>query len=227
MVLKPDDGQSNQGRRRRFLERLGINAGDSVVVYGDIGNTDAARVTWFLRFLGIDAAMLDGGRAGWLGMPGPMTDTVPSVADSANPAVNPQQNYYLFASEIASRIGQPGMQIIDLRNPDERNSGPYRLMTIPGAIDLPRSSLTRSDGLIRPAADLAQLFAQAGADLSAQLMLVAPTGVEASLAWLALSLVGAAKVTISDGGWQEWAHQTGLPITTLATVGHGVARRMA
>jgi 3-mercaptopyruvate sulfurtransferase SseA len=83
-----------------------------------------------------------------------------------------------------------------------------------------------SGGLIRPAVELGQLFAQAGIDLSAQLMLVAPTGVEASLSWLALSLVGAATVTLSDGGWQEWAHQTGLPITTMATVGPNVARRM-
>jgi thiosulfate/3-mercaptopyruvate sulfurtransferase len=226
MVLKPDDGQSNQSRRRRFLERLGINAGDSVIVYGDTENTAAARVVWFLRFLGIDASMLDGGRAGWLGMSGPMTDTVPSIAESANPAINPQQNYYLFASEIASRLGQPGIQIIDLRNPDERNGGPYQLMQIPGAVDLARSSLMGSDGLIRPAVELGQLFAQAGIDLSAQLMLVAPTGVEASLSWLALSLVGAATVTLSDGGWQEWAHQTGLPITTMATVGPNVARRM-
>jgi thiosulfate/3-mercaptopyruvate sulfurtransferase len=83
-----------------------------------------------------------------------------------------------------------------------------------------------SDRLIRPAAELGQLFAQAGIDLTAQLMLVAPTGVEASLAWLALSLMGAATVTLSDGGWQEWAHQSGLPITTMATVSPGAARRM-
>src|SRR6476619_5268417 len=50
MVLKPDDGQSNQGRRRRFLERLGINADDQVFVCGDTENTAAARVVWFLRF---------------------------------------------------------------------------------------------------------------------------------------------------------------------------------
>jgi thiosulfate/3-mercaptopyruvate sulfurtransferase len=226
MVLKPDDGQSNQGRRRRFLERLGINAGDSVIVSGDSENTEASRVAWFLRFLGVDASLLDGGRAGWIGMSAPMTDTVPNVSESANPAVNPQPNYYLFASEIASRLGQPGIQVIDLRNPDERNSGPYQLMSIPGAVDLTRSSLMGSDSLIRPAAELGQLFAQAGIDLTAQLMLVAPTGVEASLAWLALSLMGAATVTISDGGWQEWAHQSGLPITTMATVSPGAARRM-
>ena len=70
--------------------------------------------------------------------------------------------------------------------------------------------------MLRPATELRQLFAQAGIDLSAQLMLIAPTGVEASLAWLALSLMGAATVTTSDGGWQEWAYQSGLPICTMA-----------
>jgi thiosulfate/3-mercaptopyruvate sulfurtransferase len=227
MVLKPDDGQSNQGRRQRFLERLGINAGDNVIIYGNTGNTEAARVVWFLRFLGVQSSMLDGGRAGWLGISGPMTDTTLSVSESANPAVNPQRNYYLFASEIASRLGQPGVQVIDLRDPDERNGGPYRLMEIPGAIDLSRSTLTGSDGLIRPAAELDQIFAQVGIDLSAQLMLVAPTGVDASLAWLALSLMGAATVTISDGGWQEWAHQTGLPITTMAAISPNDGHRLA
>jgi hypothetical protein len=38
--------------------------------------------------------------------------------------------------------------------------------------------------------------------------------------------MGAATVTISDGGWQEWAHQTGLPITTMASVSPNLGRRM-
>ena len=62
-VLKPDDGDRDQGRRVRLLERLGIDPAGEVVVYGDTLNMPAARVCWFLRFLGIKAAILDGGRA--------------------------------------------------------------------------------------------------------------------------------------------------------------------
>src|SRR5687768_15617729 len=59
MVLKPDDGDANQGRRRRLLESLAIYPAEEVVVYGDTTNMPAARVCWFLRFLGITAVVLD------------------------------------------------------------------------------------------------------------------------------------------------------------------------
>jgi thiosulfate/3-mercaptopyruvate sulfurtransferase len=219
MVLKPDDGASNQGRRIRFLERLGIGPDLPVIVTGDTANQAAARVCWFLRFLGVPAMVLDGGRAGWLGAGYALTDTVPGIERTTNPSVSPQNDYYLFASEIADRMSQPGVQVIDVRNPDETAAGPYRGMQIPGAINIPRAALTDRTGLILAPGDLGQLLSLAGVDLSATLMLMAPTGLDAALPWLALSLMGARTVITADGGWQQWIDMTGVPLQSTAYTG--------
>lgn len=211
-VLKPDDGEADQGRRVRLLERWGIGPDSTVVVYGDTTNMPAARVCWFLRFLGISAAVLDGGRAGWLGLPGPMTDTVPRVDNVASRAITPQQGFYLPARSVARRLTNPRTQLIDVREHAERDQGPYRGLSIPGALPLPRSTLISADGLIRPVAELAQILASAGIDPDADLMLIGPTGLDTAIPWLALCLLGANSVIITDGGWQEWVTNSDLPL---------------
>jgi len=211
-VLKPDDGDSDQGRRARLLQRLGISPTEGVIVYGDTTNMQAARVCWFLRFLGINTRVLDGGLAGWLGMNGPMTDQAPKVAEPSILTVSPRQDFYLNARAIAERQAEPGTQLIDLREAVEQDRGPYRDLTIPEAVILPRSSLVDGSGLIRPAAELEQISTSAGIDLTAHLILIGPTGLDAAIPWLAFSLIGADPVIIADGGWQEWIDQPDLPL---------------
>ena len=211
-VLKPDDGDSNQGRRVRFLERLGIRLEMPVVVYGDTTTMQAARVCWFLRFLGINATVLDGGRAGWLGMNGPLSNDAPKVAETSLTSVTPKQDYYLTVQEMAERQASSGSQLIDLREVSERNRGPFRELTIPGAVLFPRSTLLDGNGLIRPAAELGPVLASTGIDLSADLLLIGPSGLDAAIPWLTFSLLGADPVVIADGGWQEWVDIPELPL---------------
>jgi thiosulfate/3-mercaptopyruvate sulfurtransferase len=227
MVLKPDDGAGNQGRRVRFLERLGIGPEVPVVVSGDTENRAAARVCWFLRFLGAPAMVLDGGRAGWLGAGYALTETVPNVPETTNPPVSPQSNVYMFADDIAAHMSQPGTQLIDLRNSDETAAGRFRGMQIPGAINIPRAELTGRSGLILPPSDLGQVLSLAGVDIGVTLMLIAPTGLDAALPWLALSLMGAKTVITADGGWQQWIDMVGVPLQSTASTGPAHPARMA
>jgi thiosulfate/3-mercaptopyruvate sulfurtransferase len=211
-VLKPDDGDADQGRRVRLLERLGIDPDMPVVVYGDATNMPPARVCWFLRFLGISASVLDGGRAGWLGIDGPLTEHAVHPTEPSLQTIVPRQGFYLSVREVAERMTAPRTQLIDVREPGEREQGPFRDQAIPGAVTFPRSALTTGDGLILPPAELNQIVRMAGIDLSSDLMLIGPTGLDSSIPWLALSLLGADPVTIADGGWQEWISLPGLPL---------------
>jgi 3-mercaptopyruvate sulfurtransferase SseA len=162
-VLKPDDDKGDQGRRIRFLERLGVTTGEWIVVYADRNPSHAARVCWFLRFLGYDARVLDGGYAGWLGIDAPVTTATPDVAESSNPAVTPTRDFYLFAGESVPFLADSNAQFVDLRDADEVSDGASAGRAIPEAVSLPRSSLVSADGLLLAPDALGQVISAAGA----------------------------------------------------------------
>src|SRR4051812_33841115 len=97
LVLKAEDESGTQSRRIRFLERLGISSTLPVIIYDRGDGLAAARVCWFLNFLGLQASLLDGGLRGWIGLKGPTSDGSATVLESVAPTVVPKQGYYLFA----------------------------------------------------------------------------------------------------------------------------------
>ena len=165
-----------------------------------------------MRFLGLNSAVVDGGLAGWMGLPAATSNSEASVVETHAPQISPTAGYYLFASEAVPLIGSQRVQFVDVRNSDERASGPYRNLAIPGALDLPRSSLANGPLLGAPG-ELTRLFNEAGIDLARHLILIGPTGLDTATAWLALSLMGATEVTIVDGGWSQWLDTPGAPLT--------------
>src|SRR5690349_17823011 len=64
----PKRGRHALADLARFVERLaevGIGEGTRVLAYDDAGGTHAARLWWMLRWLGVEAAVLDGGFQAW------------------------------------------------------------------------------------------------------------------------------------------------------------------
>lgn len=215
MVLKPDDGLSDQTRRQQLLERWQIRTGSPIVVYDRNDGSRAARVAWFLRFLSTPALVLDGGLAGWLALDRSIRDVPANVPVGQIATVQPREGFYLFASEIAARLGQPGYQMVDVRTEAERHDDPMAGSTAPDAIWLPRNALVDETGLLMPADQLSALFVTNGIESASQLFLIGPTALECAMPWLAASLTGAAQITIVDGGWTEWADVPGLPSAPL------------
>lgn len=217
-VLKPDDDQT-QGRRQRLLERWNIVGTLPTVVYDDSSGVSAARIAWFLRFLGVNATVLDGGLGAWLAAGGPTNGDQPEIRSGEIAPASPLQDYYLVVSQVADRLGDPNVQVVDLREIEERDSGRFQGFSIPSAALHPRS-LLREEGVgIRSPQSMGASLANANVDLGRQLILMAPTGMEARPPWLALKAMGASRVVICDGGWQEWITKPGVPLQSLADAG--------
>jgi thiosulfate/3-mercaptopyruvate sulfurtransferase len=214
-VLKPDDGESDQTRRQQLLERWQVVADVPVVVYDRDDGSRAARVVWFLRFLSVPAQILDGGFAGWLALDDQARRVTAAGTTGPFAVVTPRQGFYLSVSQVVEALNQPGVQIVDVRTSGERIDGAMPARTVPGTVWLRRDVLIDDRGLVRAPAELADLIAQAGIDLAGQLVMVGDTGLDASLPWLALSLMGAASVAICDGGWQQWAETADLPTVAV------------
>jgi thiosulfate/3-mercaptopyruvate sulfurtransferase len=197
------------------LRRAGICEGDRVVVH-DLGDgAAAARAWWVLRWAGIaDVAVLDGGWAAWLASGGGVT------ADPSRPApgdvvVRPGGMPVLDA-DAAARLARAGL-LLDVRA-GERYRGEREAIDpvaghVPGAVNAPTTDNSRSDGRLRPAAELRDRFGALGADGRLPVGVYCGSGVTAAHTVLALAVAGV-PAALYVGSWSQWITDPARPVAT-------------
>lgn len=218
-VLQPINF-TDQSKRLRLLEDLGIDDDVHVVAYDDDRGRWAARMTWFLRFLGHDrVSALDGGLAGWRGNGGATAGG--EVEPPANPAptIAPRQDYYIGDKDLTAWRADPRTLLLDVRTDDEardavNNSLP--IGRIPGAVSLPWTATLRDEtGRLKSPQELSTLLTGVGATPDRRIVLYARFGVETAQPWLVLALMGYPDFVIYDRGWAGWAATPGNKIAPL------------
>lgn len=201
-----------EAHRQRVLDSLNLLTGDQVVVYDNDGGFRAARLVWFLRFIGFPrAALLNAGYDEWRAREFPIDSASTS---SASPVVDPQAGYYLVSEQLLARLGDPAVQIVDIRTDADRaddldGNMPYG--QIPGSLRLPWSELYGADGLVRSASEVAASAESLGLDAARETVLYGKFGVDTALSWLALRNAGLETVLSYDRGWAEWSTLPGAP----------------
>ena len=106
-------------------------------------------------------------------------------------------------AEVQARLGQPGVQIVDIRDVRELNDG-----TITGAYHAPRCML---EFWVDPESPYhKKLFA----DESKEFILFCGAGWRSALAAKTLQDMGMTNVAHIDGGWGDWV-KAGAPTQTL------------
>ena len=170
--------------------RAGIGAGVFVVAYGNAGGPE--RLWWLLRHFGHhEAAVLAGGLEAWLG---PVAAGEEEV-EPASFAPHADGGDTIEATELAARLGESGLVVVDARVParfrGEPNPIDRVLGRIPGAVNAPWNEPL-------PALPEGELVAYCG------------SGVTASVVLHRLALAGRA-ARLYPGSWSEW-EQLGLPI---------------
>jgi thiosulfate/3-mercaptopyruvate sulfurtransferase len=181
----------------RAAGAAGIGPGIFVVAYDQGMNGGAARLWWLLRHFGHDdVAVLDGGIGAWLG---------PLVAgeEEIEPAVfTPARRSgdTIEAEELAPRLGEPGLTVVDARLP-ERYRGELEPIDpvagrIPGAVNAPYPEPLPAD--------------LAGAE---EIVAYCGSGVTAAVTLLRLAQAGRPDAKLYPGSWSDWCGR-GLPAET-------------
>jgi thiosulfate/3-mercaptopyruvate sulfurtransferase len=211
----------NRTSRLDLLKDLGIADETDVVAYDDEKNRWAARMVWFLRYVGHDrAAVLDGGLAAWRGFGGDVEDGEVSAPQVSPPTILSRDRYYCGTAYLAEHLADASTAVIDIRSDEEVRDNDNGLLPtgrIPGSTALPWTETLRDDaGRLKDPAELSRLFRDRGVTPDRTAIVIARYGVEAAHGWWVLKLLGYADVLTYDPGWAGWSTTPGLPIDPLS-----------
>lgn len=195
------------------MASLGIDDNDILVAYDDQGGVTAARLVWMLRATGHDAALLDGGLAGYDGPleRGPARSNRSPGSFSSRPW--PRERL----AEMEDTL-DPANLVVDARAP-ERYQGlaepvDPRAGHIPGAINLPCRQNLDKNGRFLPVAQLRARFASAGIGGARPVVCYCGSGVTACHNLLAIEHSGLGAGRLYPGSWSEYSASPDRPIET-------------
>ncbi|HEU4761309.1 MAG TPA: sulfurtransferase, partial [Gemmatimonadales bacterium] len=179
------------------MTALGLRDSDTIIVYDNSGvNLSAPRVWWMFRVFGHGGvALLDGGFQKWKAEGRPVESGEPA-ARRGDFSARLDASRVRSAADMLANISQPREQMVDARaagrfegtSPEPRAG--LRSGHIPGARNVPYTSLLNSDGTMKPVPELQELFTAAGLDPSAPTAASCGSGVTACALVHALHLLG-------------------------------------
>ena len=207
-------GRAVQDAARRW----GVRSGVPVVVYDDWNRAGSSRAWWVLTAAGIpDVRILDGGLSAWTGElhTGAVTPETGAVTVVHND---------LYAAARRTATADDALEgdrvVLDARAP-ERYRGEVEPVDpvaghIPGAHNMPSTSLLAGDGCWLPGPELARLADEHGAAGGADVVVYCGSGVTAAVAIAGLAAAGV-DAALFPGSWSEWSSDPARPVATGST----------
>jgi thiosulfate/3-mercaptopyruvate sulfurtransferase len=198
-------GRSVEAAARRW----GISADVPVVVYDDWNRAGSARAWWVLTAAGIeDVRILDGGLSAWRSAGGALETG--AVTPKPGNVIVPHDDLYGGARPTltAQQAGAAGVTLLDARAPD-RVRGDVEPVDpvaghIPGATNVPSTTLLNDEGTFLAGDALTTLFSDRGVDGIGRVGVYCGSGVTAAVVLAALAAQGR-DAALFPGSWSEWS----------------------
>ncbi len=198
----------------RHVGEMGICDQTRLVIYDRMGLFAAPRVWWMFSIMGHGPVqVLDGGLPAWIQAGGPVADRHDRPGQARPYQTNFQAHRLVSRTELMTRLGRVGQQVIDVRSPGrfsgheaEPRAG-MRSGHMPGALNLHYASLLEN-GHLR--ADRAALE-RAGIEFDRDVIASCGSGVTACILALALYREGK-DAAVYDGSWVEWSQHAATQV---------------
>jgi len=196
---------------------LGITGAEVVVFYDESMGTKAPKALWFLTYAGYRwGRVLRGGFGAWQAA-GLSVSTEKSMRPARSFTVNANPSILASTDYVAKRVRSANSIILDVRSREEyagKDTSQHcaRSGRIPGAVWLEWTQLLENPLNFRQIADLQKRLNDVGATPDKEILVYCHLGNRASNTYLALQLLGYARVRNYVGSWHEWASRLDLPI---------------
>jgi thiosulfate/3-mercaptopyruvate sulfurtransferase len=208
----------------RQLVALGVTDASRIVVYFDQYMIPAAtRVVFTLDAAGLGdrVLLLDGGLPEWQRAALPTSKATPNVTPGVLAPLKMKPRI-VDAKTVQDHLKAPGYRIIDARasmfyeglQAGGSNSERHLKGHIPGASNVPFTSVTGVDYKLRPAAELAAAFKAAGVSDNDKLIVYCHVGWQGTAVIFAARSLGIDAV-LYDGSFQDWSRRK-LPAEATA-----------
>jgi thiosulfate/3-mercaptopyruvate sulfurtransferase len=210
----------------KLLQKGGVDANTTLILYGGNNNWFAAYAYWLVRYLGYgNAKLLDGGRKKWELESRAMTSDAPSFKASTykiDGSIN--GDFRSFRDEVLDKASSKSASFVDVRSPEEYRGeklAPDHLPQeqaqvpghIPGAANVPWGKAANEDGSFKSADELKALYEGVGVTPDKEVIAYCRIGERSSHTWFALhELLGYDNVKNYDGSWTEYGSLVGAPV---------------
>jgi thiosulfate/3-mercaptopyruvate sulfurtransferase len=200
-----------------WLRAAGVDRDSQVVAYDDATGMFAARLWWMLRWLGhAEVAVLDGGFRRWQELGLPLTAAAPA-SRAGSFAGDEHPELAVDGDTVLESAADPEQRVIDARAA-ERYRGEVEPIDrvaghVPGARNLPSSSLLGANGCLLPVDQLsATLLATLGEVAPERTITYCGSGVTACHVLLAMEHAGLRGGRLYPGSWSEWSRNPTRPV---------------
>ena len=200
---------------RVLLERLGISDKSRIVVYyGNDWVSPTTRVAFTLEYAGLGprTSVLDGGMAAWVAAGQPTTSVVPPERTGKLSPLHVRP-IVVDRDYVKGHIGVTGVSIVDARsgvfydgieNQSMQMQHPGRHGHVAGAKSVPFDSVFDDKNVLKPASELAAIFAKAGVQPNDTIVGYCHIGQQATAMLFAARSIGH-PVLLYDGSFTEWS----------------------
>ncbi|MGE4064778.1 MAG: sulfurtransferase [Rhodospirillaceae bacterium] len=205
---------------RLRLSGLGISDRSRIVVYYAEAVPQATRVVFTLDAAGLGdrTSLLDGGLPAWTREMRPLSAEVPTAHIGSLSPLEMKSNVIVDADFVREHAAKAGYAVIDARVPEFYSGAkpggsaerPHKAGHIPGAKNVPVTTLTDEKLNVAPAASIKAAFDKAGVKPGDKLVVYCHIGQQATAVIFAARTLGYDAV-LYDGSFEDWSRKD-LPV---------------